>query len=207
MEKKLNSLVQDLKQNEPNVTCTSATVTRSNKVSESASDKLYYSKVMEGTEELTGVKFTRKIFENLHAVNLHGFYMKLIYDYLFVKNADSPVIAGKRYERFCNDTENGTKLIEKDGNKKPFALVSDTLCSQMIAAWSDFDTETRQEMKKEKEQRIKEIEERREKERRIKDIREKVDMYTATKMNKEQIYTVLSSFGYTYKEINEALQK
>ena len=207
MEKKLNSLVQDLKQNEPNVTCTSATVTSSNKVSESANDKLYYSKVMEGTEELTGVKFTRKIFENLHAVNLHDFYMKLIYDYLFVKNADSPVIAGKRYERFCNDTENGTKLIEKDGNKKPFALVSDALCSQMIAAWSDFDTETRQEMKKEKEQRIKEIEERREKERRIKDIREKVDMYTATKMNKEQIYTVLSSFGYTYKEINEALQK
>ena len=207
MEKKLNSLVQDLKQNEPNVTCTSATVTSSNKVSESANDKLYYSKVMEGTEELTGVKFTRKIFENLHAVNLHDFYMKLIYDYLFVKNADSPVIAGKRYERFCNDTENGTKLIEKDGNKKPFALVSDTLCSQMVASWSDFDTETRQEMKKEKEQRIKEIEERREKERRIKDIREKVDMYTATKMNKEQIYTVLSSFGYTYKEINEALQK
>lgn len=207
MEKNLNSLVQDLKQNEANVTCTSATVTSSNKVSESANDKLYYSKVMEGTEELTGVKFTRKIFENLHAVNLHSFYMKLIYDYLFVKNADSPVIAGKRYERFCNDTENGTKLIGKDGNKKPFALVSDTLCSQMIAAWSDFDTETRQEMKKEKEQRIKEIEERREKERRIKDLREKVDMYTAAKMNKEQIYTVLASFGYTYKEINEALQK
>src|SRR5574344_641354 len=195
MKNDLNSLVQDLKQNEANVTCTSATVTSSNKVSESANDKLYYSKVMEGTEELTGVKFTRKIFENLHAINLHGFYMKLIYDYLFVKNADSPVIAGKRYERFCNDTENGTKLIEKDGNKKPFALVSDALCSQMIAAWSDFDTETRHERKKEKE-------ERREKERRIKDIREKVDMYTATKMNKEQIYTVLSSFGYTYKEIN-----
>ena len=207
MEKKLNSLIQDLKQNEPNVTCTSATVTKSHTTIESASDKLYYSKVMEGTEELTGVKFSRKIFENLHAINRHSFYMKLIYDYLFVKNADSPVIAGKRYDRFCNDTENGTKLIEKDGNKKPFALVSDTLCSQMIAAWSDFDTETRQEMKKEKEQRIKEIEERREKERRIKDIREKVDMYTATKMNKEQIYTVLSSFGYTYKEINEALQK
>ena len=207
MAKNLDSLVQDLKQNEPNVTCASATVTSSDKVSESANDKLYYSKVMEGTEELTGVKFTRKIFENLHAVNLHGFYMKLIYDYLFVKNADSPVIAGKRYERFCNDTENGTKLIEKDGNKKPFAIVSDALCSQMIAAWSDFDTETRQEMKKEKEQRIKEIEERREKERRIKDLREKVDMYTAAKMNKEQIYTVLSSFGYTYKEINEALQK
>ena len=207
MKNDLNSLVQDLKQNEANVTCTSATVTKSHTTKESASDKLYYSKVMEGTEELTGVKFTRKIFENLHAINLHGFYMNLIYDYLFVKNADSPVIAGKRYERFCNDTENGTKLIEKDGNKKPFALVSDALCSQMIAAWSDFDTETRQEMKKEKEQRIKEIEERREKERRIKDIREKVDMYTATKMNKEQIYTVLSSFGYTYKEINEALQK
>jgi len=53
MKKDLNSLARDLKQNEPNVTCTSATVTSSNKVSESANDKLASAKALEESKELS----------------------------------------------------------------------------------------------------------------------------------------------------------
>ena len=122
MEKKLNSLVQDLKQNEPNVTCTSATVTSSNKVSESATEKLESAKVMEESKELSAtallkqnVASTLQIWQKMHVCSA-----------LFAN------IPAKKIESFTLVTENCTKYPVKNYDGK------DAIISTEIIDGKDF---------------------------------------------------------------------
>ena len=57
---KLAKMQDDLNANKTNVTCTSATVTSSNKVSESATDKLESAKAMEDEKELSATALLKK---------------------------------------------------------------------------------------------------------------------------------------------------
>lgn len=122
MSKKIESLKQDLKQNEPNVTCTSATVTSSNKVSESANDKLTNAKAMEESKELSAtallkqnVASTLQIWQKMHVCSA-----------LFAN------ISAKKIESFISVTENCTKYPVKNYDGK------DTILSTEIIDGKDF---------------------------------------------------------------------
>ena len=104
MEKKLNSLVQDLKQNEPNVTCTSATVTSSNKVSESANDKLASAKALEESKELSATAILKQnVSETLASWN-----KKHVCSALFAN------VSSNKIDTFISVTENCTKYPVKN---------------------------------------------------------------------------------------------
>ena len=104
MEKKLNSLVQDLKQNEPNVTCTSATVTSSNKVSESASDKFASAKALEESKELS----TTAILKQNVSETLALWNKKHVCSALFAN------VSSNKIDTFISVTENCTKYPVKN---------------------------------------------------------------------------------------------
>jgi hypothetical protein len=57
---KLAKMQDDLNANKTNVTCTSATVTSSNKVSESANDKLASAKALEESKELSATAILKQ---------------------------------------------------------------------------------------------------------------------------------------------------
>jgi hypothetical protein len=57
---KLAKMQDDLNANKTNVTCTSATVTSSNKVSESAADKFASAKAMEESKELSATAILKQ---------------------------------------------------------------------------------------------------------------------------------------------------
>ena len=104
MEKNLNSLVQDLKQNEPNVTCTSATVTSSNKVSESANDKLASAKALEESKELSATAILKQnVSETLASWN-----KKHVCSALFAN------VSSNKIDTFISVTENCTKYPVKN---------------------------------------------------------------------------------------------
>ena len=104
MEKKLNSLVQDLKQNEPNVTCTSATVTSSNKVSESASDKFASAQALEESKELSATAILKQnVSETLASWN-----KKHVCSALFAN------VSSSKIDTFISVTENCTKYPVKN---------------------------------------------------------------------------------------------
>ena len=122
MNKKIESLKQDLKQNQTNVTCTSATVTSSNKVSESANDKLTNAKAMEESKELSAtallkqnVASTLQIWQKMHVCSA-----------LFAN------ISAKKIELFISVTENCTKYPVKNYDGK------DTILSTEIIDGKDF---------------------------------------------------------------------
>ena len=99
MKKDLNSLVLDLKQNEPNVTCTSATVTSSNKVSESANDKLASAKALEESKELSATAILKQnVSETLATWN-----KKHVCSALFAN------VSSNKIDTFISFTENCTK--------------------------------------------------------------------------------------------------
>ena len=104
MEKKLNSLVQDLKQNEANVTCTSATVTSSNKVSESANDKLASAKALEESKELSATAILKQnVSETLASWNK-----------MHVCSALFANVSSNKIDSFISVTENCTKYPVKN---------------------------------------------------------------------------------------------
>src|SRR5574344_1042403 len=104
MKKDLNSLVRDLKQNEPNVTCTSATVTSSNKVSESANDKLASAKALEESKELSATAILKQnVSETLASWN-----KKHVCSALFAN------VSSNKIDTFISVTENCTKYPVKD---------------------------------------------------------------------------------------------
>ena len=104
MKKNLNSLVQDLKQNEPNVTCTSATVTSSNKVSESANDKLASAKALEEIKELSATAILKQnVSETLASWNK-----------THVCSALFANVSSNKIDTFISVTENCTKYPVKN---------------------------------------------------------------------------------------------
>ena len=104
MKKDLNSLVLDLKQNEPNVTCTSATVTSSNKVSESANDKLASAKALEESKELSATAILKQnVSETLATWN-----KKHVCSALFAN------VSSNKIDTFISVTENCTKYPVKN---------------------------------------------------------------------------------------------
>lgn len=104
MKKNLNSLVQDLKQNEPNVTCTSATVTSSNKVSESANDKLASAKALEESKELSATAILKQnVSETLASWNK-----------MHVCSALFANVSSNKIDTFISVTENCTKYPVKN---------------------------------------------------------------------------------------------
>ena len=104
MKKNLNSLVQDLKQNEPNVTCTSATVTSSNKVSESANDKLASAKALEEIKELSATAILKQnVSETLASWNK-----------MHVCSALFANVSSNKIDTFISVTENCTKYPVKN---------------------------------------------------------------------------------------------
>lgn len=104
MKKNLNSLVQDLKQNEPNVTCTSATVTSSNKVSESANDKLASAKALEESKELSATAILKQnVSETLTSWNK-----------THVCSALFANVSSNKIDTFISVTENCTKYPVKN---------------------------------------------------------------------------------------------
>ena len=104
MEKKLNSLVQDLKENEANVTCTSATVTSSNKVSESANDKFASAKALEESKELSATAILKQnVSETLALWN-----KKHVCSALFAN------VSSNKIDTFISVTENCTKYPVKN---------------------------------------------------------------------------------------------
>ncbi len=122
MSKKIESLIQDLKQNEPNVTCTSATVTSSNKVSESANDKFASAKALEESKELSAtallkqnVASTLQIWQKMHVCSA-----------LFAN------ISAKKIELFVSVTENCMKYPVKNYDGK------DAIISTEIIDGKDF---------------------------------------------------------------------
>lgn len=104
MKNDLNSLVHDLKQNEPNVTCTSATVTSSNKVSESANDKLASAKALEESKELSATAILKQnVSETLASWN-----KKHVCSALFAN------VSSNKIDSFISVTENCTKYPVKN---------------------------------------------------------------------------------------------
>ena len=104
MKKDLNSLVRDLKQNEPNVTCTSATVTSSNKVSESANNKLASAKALEESKELSATAILKQnVSETLASWN-----KKHVCSALFAN------VSSNKIDTFISVTENCTKYPVKN---------------------------------------------------------------------------------------------
>ena len=104
MAKNLNSLVQDLKQNEPNVTCASATVTSSDKVSESASDKFASAKALEESKELSATAILKQnVSETLALWN-----KKHVCSALFAN------VSSNKIDTFISVTENCTKYPVKN---------------------------------------------------------------------------------------------
>ena len=104
MKNDLNSLVQDLKQNEPNVTCTSATVTSSNKVSESANDKLASAKALEESKELSATAILKQnVSETLASWNK-----------THVCSALFANVSSNKIDTFISVTENCTKYPVKN---------------------------------------------------------------------------------------------
>ena len=104
MKKNLNSLVQDLKQNEPSVTCTSATVTSSNKVSESANDKLASAKALEEIKELSATAILKQnVSETLASWNK-----------MHVCSALFANVSSNKIDTFISVTENCTKYPVKN---------------------------------------------------------------------------------------------
>ena len=117
MSKKLNSLVQDLKQNEPNVTCTSATVTSSNKVSESANDKFASAKALEESKELSATAILKKnVADTLAQWNKNH-----ICSALFAN------ISAKKIDTFISVTENCTKYPVKNYDGKDAILSTEII--------------------------------------------------------------------------------
>ena len=122
MKKDLNSLVLDLKQNEPNVTCTSATVTSSNKVSESANDKLASAKALEESKELSATAILKQnVSETLATWN-----KKHVCSALFAN------VSSNKIDTFISVTENCTKYPVKNYDGK------DAIISTEIIDGKDF---------------------------------------------------------------------
>ena len=104
MSKKIESLVHDLKQNEPNVTCTSTTVTSSHTTSESANDKLTNAKAMEESKELSA---TALLKQNVSST-LQNWQKMHVCSALFAN------ISAKRIDSFISVTENCSKYPVKN---------------------------------------------------------------------------------------------
>jgi hypothetical protein len=117
MSKKIESLKQDLKQNETNVTCTSATVTSSNKVSESAADKFASAKAMEESKELSATAILK---QNV-ASTLATWNKSHVCSALFAN------ISAKKIESFISVTENCTKYPVKNYDGKDAILSTEII--------------------------------------------------------------------------------
>jgi hypothetical protein len=98
----------DLNANKTNVTCTSATVTSSNKVSESANDKLASAKAMEESKELSATAILK---QNV-ASTLATWNKSHVCSALFAN------ISAKKIESFISVTENCTKYPVKNYDGK-----------------------------------------------------------------------------------------
>lgn len=122
MSKKIESLKQDLKQNQTNVTCTSATVTSSHTTSESANDKLTNAKAMEESKELSA---TALLKQNV-ASTLATWNKSHVCSALFAN------ISAKKIESFISVTENCTKYPVKNYDGK------DAIISTEIIDGKDF---------------------------------------------------------------------
>lgn len=104
MSKKIESLVQDLKQNEPSVTCTSATVTKSHTTIESANDKLASAKALEESKELSATAILKQnVSETLASWN-----KKHVCSALFAN------VSSNKIDTFISVTENCTKYPVKN---------------------------------------------------------------------------------------------
>ena len=101
---KLAKMQDDLSANKSNVTCTSATVTSSKKVSESASDKFASAKAMEGGKELSATA----ILKNNVASTLQCWNNAHVCSALFAN------ISSKKIDSFISVTENCTKYPVKN---------------------------------------------------------------------------------------------
>jgi hypothetical protein len=117
MSKKIESLKQDLKQNQTNVTCTSATVTSSNKVSESAADKFASAKAMEESKELSATAILK---QNV-ASTLATWNKSHVCSALFAN------ISAKKIDSFISVTENCTKYPVKNYDGKDAILSTEII--------------------------------------------------------------------------------
>jgi hypothetical protein len=114
---KLAKMQDDLNANKTNVTCTSATVTSSNKVSESAADKLASAKAMEESKELSATAILK---QNV-ASTLATWNKSHVCSALFAN------ISAKKIESFISVTENCTKYPVKNYDGKDAILSTEII--------------------------------------------------------------------------------
>jgi hypothetical protein len=114
---KLANMQDDLNANKTNVTCTSATVTRSNKVSESANDKLANAKAMEESKELSA---TALLKQNV-STTLAAWNKSHVCSALFAN------ISAKKIDSFISVTENCTKYPVKNYDGKDAILSTEII--------------------------------------------------------------------------------
>ena len=101
---KLANMQDDLNANKTNVTCTSATVTSSNKVSESANDKLASAKALEDIKELSATAILKQnVSETL-----------LVWNKNHVCSALFANVSSNKIDTFVSVTENCTKYPVKN---------------------------------------------------------------------------------------------
>jgi hypothetical protein len=114
---KLANMQDDLNANKTNVTCTSATVTRSNKVSESANDKLANAKAMEESKELSA---TALLKQNV-STTLAAWNKSHVCSALFAN------ISAKKIDSFISVTENCSKYPVKNYDGKDAILSTEII--------------------------------------------------------------------------------
>jgi hypothetical protein len=119
---KFQQLESDKKRNELNVTCTSATVTKSHTTKESANDKLTNAKAMEESKELSATAILK---QNV-ASTLATWNKSHVCSALFAN------ISAKKIESFISVTENCTKYPVKNYDGK------DAIISTKIIDGKDF---------------------------------------------------------------------
>jgi hypothetical protein len=119
---KLAKMQDDLNANKTNVTCTSATVTSSNKVSESAADKFASAKAMEESKELSATAILK---QNV-ASTLATWNKSHVCSALFAN------ISAKKIDSFISVTENCSKYPVKNYEGK------DAIISTEIIDGKDF---------------------------------------------------------------------
>jgi hypothetical protein len=114
---KLAKMQDDLNANKTNVTCTSAAVTSSNKVSESAADKFASAKAMEESKELSATAILK---QNV-ASTLQNWQKMHVCSALFAN------ISAKKIESFISVTENCSKYPVKNYDGKDAILSTEII--------------------------------------------------------------------------------
>lgn len=114
---KLAKMQDDLNANKTNVTCTSATVTKSHTTSESASDKFASAKVMEESKELSA---TALLKQNVSST-LQNWQKMHVCSALFAN------ISAKKIDSFISVTENCSKYPVKNYDGKDAILSTEII--------------------------------------------------------------------------------